>query len=63
MDVKGQTVPFSMDSVVNFRCEEGLFPAGDMSSTCESVGVVGTWKPDTNIICRDMPGENFGVLN
>ena len=58
MDVKGRTLPFSIDSVVNLYCDKGLFPAGDMSSTCENVGGVGTWKPDTNITCRDMPGEN-----
>ncbi len=57
MNVKGQTSPFSMDSVVNFYCDEGLFPAGDMPSTCDNVGGVGTWKPDTNITCRDMPGK------
>ncbi len=57
MNVKGQTSPFSMDSVVNFYCDEGLFPAGDMASTCDNVGGVGTWKPDTNITCRDMSGK------
>ena len=58
MDVQGQTSPFLMDSVINFRCDKGLFPAGDMSSTCDSVGGVGIWRPDTNIICRDIPGEH-----
>ncbi|XP_064402774.1 CUB and sushi domain-containing protein 3-like [Halichondria panicea] len=55
VDVQGQTSPFLMDSVINFRCDKGLFPAGDMSSTCDSVGGVGIWRPDTNIICRDIP--------
>ncbi len=58
MDVKGQTSPFLMDSVINFRCDKGFFPAGDMSSICDSVGGVGIWRPDTNIICRDIPGEH-----
>ncbi|XP_064403114.1 sushi, von Willebrand factor type A, EGF and pentraxin domain-containing protein 1-like [Halichondria panicea] len=55
VDVKGRTSPFSIDSVVKLYCDKGLFPAGDMSSTCENVGGVGTWKPDTNITCRVMP--------
>ncbi len=56
MDVSGGTPPFLQGSQVTYRCDVDFFPAGDMLSTCENVGGVGTWKPDTNITCRDMPG-------
>ncbi len=62
VNINSGTPPFLLDSMVNFRCDEGLFPAGDMTSTCESVGGVGTWRPGTNIICRDMPGEYDCIL-
>ncbi len=58
MDISGGAPPFPLESEVTYRCDEGLFPAGDMPSTCRSVGGVGTWRPDTSIICRDMPGEH-----
>ncbi|XP_064402713.1 uncharacterized protein LOC135348428 [Halichondria panicea] len=55
VDISSGVPPFPLSSEVTYRCDEGLFPAGDMTSTCESVGGVGTWRPDnTNIICRDM---------
>ncbi len=59
MDISGGVSPFPSSSEVTYRCDEGLFPAGDMTSTCESVGGVGTWRPDTNITCRDVPGERL----
>ncbi len=58
VDISGGAPPFPLESEVTYRCEEGLFPAGDMASTCRSVGGVGTWRPDTSIICRNMPGEH-----
>ncbi len=58
VDISGGTPPFPLGSEVTYRCEEGLFPAGDMASTCRSVGGVGTWRPDTSIICRNMTGEH-----
>ncbi|XP_064402488.1 uncharacterized protein LOC135348198 isoform X2 [Halichondria panicea] len=54
VDISGGAPPFPLSSEVTYRCNKGLFPAGVMTSTCESVGGVGTWRPDTNITCRDM---------
>ena len=64
MDISSGVPPFPLSSEVTYRCDEGLFPAGDMTSTCESVGGVGTWRPDnTNIICRDMLGEQLNSFS
>ncbi len=53
VDVNVGALPFSVGSEVTYRCDEGLFPAVDMISTCEVVSGVGTWRPDTSIVCRD----------
>ncbi len=58
VDVIGGAPPFPLGSEVTYRCDEELFPAGVMASTCQSVGGVGTWRPNTSIICRNMPGEH-----
>ncbi len=47
VDISGGAPPFPLGSEVTYRCDEGLFPAGDMPSTCRSVGGVETWRPDT----------------
>ncbi len=62
VDISGGAPPFPLGSEVTYRCDEGLFPAGVMASTCQSVGGVGTWRPNTSIICRDMPGEHAVML-
>ncbi len=60
MDVNSQSPPFSLGSEVKYRCDEGLFPSDERSSTCTDVEGRGEWVRDPgSLVCREIPGESI----
>ena len=45
-----------LGSEVTYRCDDGLFPTGVMTSTCTDVGERGEWVPDPSQLMCTLPG-------
>ena len=60
MDVSGQSLPFSLGSEVKYRCNKGLFPSDERTSTCIDVEGRGEWVMNPgSLVCKEIPGESF----
>ena len=54
--VGGQSPLLPVGSEITYRCDDGLFPTGVMTSTCTDVGGRREWVPDpAQLMCR-VPG-------
>ena len=58
MDVGGRSSPYSLGSKVTYRCDDGLFPMGVMTSVCKTVMGRVEWVEDPGaVVCRETPGK------
>ncbi|XP_064402890.1 uncharacterized protein LOC135348557 isoform X2 [Halichondria panicea] len=56
VDISGRLPPFSLDSQVIYRCDDGLFPPDVRTSTCTDVGGSGEWVENPgSLLCRERP--------
>ena len=60
-----------LDTIVNFQCDDGLFPNDIMTATCRNLSGRGEWDPNpADLVCRIEPGDlllqfvahGFGML-